>query len=175
VDRLLADIEAYPDKPHLQQVKADMMASPQFKQWQEDRGYLGEPDDWMFREFTREYKYNKRQNRAQNERIRALNRRNGITAAKEAGEMEGGFGEDVNTGNVAGSARASAANFRARAKYANEQDKAERQGRREERKESRVEPTSTARPDPLAEAAIAGAPRKVPPSLAERIRARRGE
>ena len=167
VDLLLRMIDEQPDYPPMQQAKRDMMASPEFAKWQEERGFVGEPNDWMFRQFTREYKYVKRQNLTKNREIAALNKRAGITDAREEGEL-GGHGADIKT---AGSRAATRANFRGR--VASDRDANKRE--RDERKAAKTPETVTtgARNSPEVDAVIAehGSPAK--PGIADRIRSRR--
>lgn len=69
----------YPNHPTVAQSRDAMMASPEFQAWREARNYTGEPDAWMWRQFTREYKVQKRMNRAQNKAQARVNQRAGIT------------------------------------------------------------------------------------------------
>lgn len=90
LDLTLDLIEQYPQHPPLMQMKMDMMANPEFQKWQQARGYTGEPDDWMWREFNREYKISKKMNKRRNK------------ARKRVGIRAGTVPGDVDLGDVKG-------------------------------------------------------------------------
>ncbi len=101
IDLALQLMEEYPKHPPLQEFKNALMEGDEIQEFARKRGYQNADPEWLFKQFTQEYRYHKWKNQQTNEQKAREHARVGTSGAQD----EGWLGADDTEGRGTAQAR----------------------------------------------------------------------